>query len=71
MSLKIILADEPTGALDRKTGMEVMEMLKNINSEGKTVIIITHDYNIAEQCNRMIKIEDGEIEESNLREEFC
>ncbi|WP_055071813.1 ABC transporter ATP-binding protein [Clostridium massiliamazoniense] len=58
---KIILADEPTGALDRKTGMEVMEMLKNINSEGKTVIIITHDYNIAKQCNKIIKIEDGNL----------
>ncbi len=58
---KIILADEPTGALDRKTVMEVMEMLKNINSEGKTVIIITHDYNIAKQCNKIIKIEDGNL----------
>ncbi|MFR5265900.1 ABC transporter ATP-binding protein [Clostridium sp.] len=68
---KIILADEPTGALDRKTGMEVMEMLKEINREGKTVIIITHDKSIGEQCDRMIKIADGEIEESKLREEFC
>ena len=68
---KIILADEPTGALDRKTGMEVMEMLKEINREGKTVIIITHDKSIGEQCDRMIKIADGEIEESKLREEVC
>ena len=65
---KIILADEPTGALDRKTGMEVMEMLKEINREGKTVIIITHDKSIGEQCDRMIKIADGEIEESKLIE---
>ncbi|WP_055071381.1 ABC transporter ATP-binding protein [Clostridium massiliamazoniense] len=70
-SPKIILADEPTGALDRKTGMEVMDMLKEINREGKTVIIITHEKNIGEQCDRMIKIADGEIEESKLRKEFC
>ena len=70
-SPKIILADEPTGALDRKTGMEVMDMLKEINKEGKNVIIITHDKNIGEQCDRMIKIADGEIEENKLRKEFC
>lgn len=65
---KIILADEPTGALDQKTGVEVMEMLKKINKEGKTVIIITHDINIGKQCSRMIKIIDGRLEEINLLE---
>lgn len=64
---KIILADEPTGALDQKTGVEVMNMLKDINKEGKTIIIITHDKNIGEQCDRMIKITDGKLEECNSK----
>ncbi|MGL5650040.1 MAG: ABC transporter ATP-binding protein [Clostridium sp.] len=64
---QIILADEPTGALDQKTGVEVLEMLKNINEDGKTVIIITHDINIAKQCKKMIKIEDGLLEELVIR----
>lgn len=55
----IILADEPTGALDRKTGKEIMELLVNINRKGKTVIIITHDNEIANYCSRVIKLEDG------------
>lgn len=59
----LILADEPTGALDSKTGDEVMGILKDLNKEGKTVIIVTHDINIANQCNRVIKIIDGEIKE--------
>lgn len=58
----IILADEPTGALDTKTGMEVISLLKEINKNGRTVIIITHDINIANQCDRIIKIVDGKIE---------
>lgn len=58
---KIILADEPTGALDQNTGEEVMGLLKDINEDGKTVIIITHDINIGKQCNRLIRIEDGAI----------
>lgn len=66
---KIILADEPTGALDQKTGIEVMEMLKNINKDGKTVIIITHDYNIAKQCSKMLKIEDGKLTEVECENE--
>ncbi|MBV4431467.1 ABC transporter ATP-binding protein [Clostridium tyrobutyricum] len=56
---EIILADEPTGALDQKTGQDVMNIFKNLNQEGKTVIIVTHDLRIANQCNRIIKIEDG------------
>ncbi|MGL5149869.1 MAG: ABC transporter ATP-binding protein [Clostridium sp.] len=57
----IILADEPTGALDKKTGNEVMEILREINAEGKTVIIVTHNENIANMCSRVVKIEDGAI----------
>ncbi len=57
----IILADEPTGALDKKTGLELMEILKELNREGKTIIIVTHDPNIAEYADRVIIISDGRI----------
>ncbi|WP_242142785.1 MULTISPECIES: ABC transporter ATP-binding protein [unclassified Bacillus cereus group] len=58
---EVILADEPTGSLDKKTGQEVMNLLKNINEDGKTIIIVTHDDNVANMCERIIKIEDGTI----------
>ncbi|AOR24434.1 ABC transporter ATP-binding protein [Clostridium taeniosporum] len=58
---KIILADEPTGALDTKNGKEVMKIFKKLNSLGKTVIIVTHDERIANLCDKIIKIDDGEI----------
>ena len=54
-----ILADEPTGALDTKTSAEIMELFKNLNDDGKTIIIITHDMNIADFCQRKIEISDG------------
>lgn len=57
----IILADEPTGALDKRNSEEVMDILKNLNHEGKTVIVVTHDEKVAMQCKRIIFIEDGEI----------
>lgn len=57
----IILADEPTGALDKSTGNGVLEILKEVNKTGKTVIIVTHDLDIANKCSRIIKIEDGVI----------
>ncbi|WP_291649831.1 ABC transporter ATP-binding protein [Clostridium sp.] len=57
----VILADEPTGALDQKTGEEIMDILKQLNKEGKTIIIITHDLKIASMCNRIITIKDGKI----------
>lgn len=58
---QIILADEPTGALDQKTGQEVMNLFKQVNEQGKTVIVVTHDPKIAGQCNRIIEIVDGTV----------
>ena len=58
---KIILADEPTGALDSQTSEEVMEIFKDINKQGKTVIIVTHEQEIAKQTNKIIKLKDGLI----------
>lgn len=57
----MILADEPTGALDTKTSAEIMALFKTLNGQGKTVIVVTHDMKIAEQCGRIIEISDGEI----------
>jgi putative ABC transport system ATP-binding protein len=57
----IILADEPTGNLDSKSGDEVMELLKKLNAEGKTVIIVTHDDDVAKNAHRAIRIADGQI----------
>lgn len=57
----IILSDEPTGALDTKTSAEIMDVFKKLNSEGKTVVIVTHDPKVAEQCGRIIEISDGRI----------
>ena len=58
---QIILADEPTGALDRKSGLEVMTILRELHSQGHTVIIVTHDANIAQSAQRIIEISDGNI----------
>ena len=57
----LILADEPTGALDSKTGREVLDFLKQLHEEGNTVVIITHDNSIAVEAERVVKISDGKI----------
>jgi len=59
---EVILADEPTGNLDSKTGKEVMEMLLNLNKQGKTIIMVTHDLNLAKMARKIVKLKDGEIE---------
>ncbi len=58
---KVILADEPTGALDSKTTDSVMDLLKGINDEGMTVFVITHEEEVAEQTNRIVRLKDGVI----------
>jgi len=57
----IILADEPTGNIDTKTGEEIMSIFKKLNAQGRTFIIVTHDQDIANHCRRQIKIRDGKI----------
>lgn len=57
----VILADEPTGALDSKTGIDVLNFLKELNDDGNTIVLITHDNSIAEQAKRIVRIHDGKI----------
>ena len=57
----VILADEPTGALDSRTGREVLEMLQDLHGQGHTVVLITHDNSIAVQAQRIIRLEDGRV----------
>ncbi len=58
---KFLLADEPTGALDSHTSSEIMDLLKQLNNQGMTIIIITHDQTVANACTRQIEISDGNI----------
>lgn len=66
-SPEVILADEPTGALDSKTGREVLDFIQKLHSEGKTIVLITHDNSIAEEAPRTIRIHDGKIIEDFTR----
>ncbi|MCM0650858.1 ABC transporter ATP-binding protein [Clostridium swellfunianum] len=65
---QIILADEPTGALDSKTGKEVLKMLDDLNKEGNTIIMITHDKEIASNAKRIITVKDGKIQSDSLND---
>ena len=60
-SPKLILADEPTGALDSKTGLEIMKILNDLNSQGITIVLVTHEDDIANYGSRIIKMKDGKI----------
>lgn len=57
----IILADEPTGNLDSKSGLEIIKLLRDLNKEGTTIIIVTHDANIGKMADRIVKLRDGKI----------
>ena len=63
---KVLLADEPTGALDSKTSYEVMELIQEINDEGKTILIVTHEDDIAHMCKRIVNLKDGIIIDDSL-----
>ncbi|SHI91129.1 putative ABC transport system ATP-binding protein [Clostridium cavendishii DSM 21758] len=66
---QIILADEPTGALDSKTGKEVMEILKSLNDEGNTIVMITHDRDLAKRAKRIVTVMDGIITSDEYNEQ--
>ena len=66
---KILLADEPTGALDSKSGEQIMELFEKLNEEGVTIVMITHDRNIASRAKRIVHIIDGMITEEGSKEE--
>ena len=65
-SPSIIFADEPTGNLDSKTGSEVLEIFKELNEKGQTIVVITHEHTIAKQSQRTITIKDGKIESDSI-----
>lgn len=58
---KLLLADEPTGALDSQTSYEVMDIIQKINQEGKTILVVTHEEDIAQMCKRIVRLKDGVI----------
>jgi len=60
---KVLLADEPTGALDSKTSSEVMSLIQEINNSGKTILVVTHEEDIAKMCKRIVRLKDGVIVE--------
>jgi putative ABC transport system ATP-binding protein len=60
----MILADEPTGNLDSKTGQEILALFRKLNDEGRTIILVTHDADVAKHCRRAIRIFDGRVADS-------
>lgn len=67
---KLLLADEPTGALDSKTSSDIMAFLQQLNDEGKTILIVTHEKDIANMCKRIVRLKDGVITEDNFIDQF-
>jgi putative ABC transport system ATP-binding protein len=63
----LLLADEPTGNLDSRSGVEILEILTGLNQQGVTVVIVTHDQNVAARCNRIINVMDGKIMSDEVR----
>lgn len=63
---KVLLADEPTGALDSKTSYEVMDIIQQINDEGKTVVVVTHEHDIAQMTKRIVHLKDGLVTDDSL-----
>ena len=66
---KVLLADEPTGALDTKTSYEVMDLIQKINDEGRTILVVTHEPDIAQMCKRIVHLKDGTIEKDSRVEQ--
>lgn len=66
---KLLLADEPTGALDTKTSYEIMEFIQQLNDEGKTILMVTHEEDIANMCKRIVRLRDGVIMEDKKVEQ--
>ncbi|MBT8266575.1 MAG: ABC transporter ATP-binding protein [Bacteroidia bacterium] len=66
---KLLLADEPTGALDTTTSYEIMEFIQHLNDEGKTILIVTHEEDIAHMCKRIVRLRDGVIMEDKIVEQ--
>jgi putative ABC transport system ATP-binding protein len=66
---KLLLADEPTGALDTKTSHEIMDFIQSLNDEGKTILMVTHEEDIANMCKRIVRLRDGVIMEDKFIEQ--
>jgi putative ABC transport system ATP-binding protein len=64
----IILADEPTGNLDTKTSYEIMELFENLHAKGNTIIMVTHEEDIAKYAHRIVRLRDGEVESDTLND---
>jgi ABC-type lipoprotein export system ATPase subunit len=62
----VILADEPTGNLDAQTGVEIVDVLRELNADGATILVVTHDPQIAARCGRTIRFEDGRVADGDV-----